>query len=175
MKRFFILLSLLFFVIFANAQFPASTFPSAWEGTWVGTLDLLSQSGEPIQVYNELRIKSNCTQDTVEFTIIHGSDSSDVRSYVMIKQVPPATGWVLDELDGITIQSYFIGNRLVNLFEVQQTVLFVSYDMRDREMFVDMYSFDKSQPAVSGGSSEEVPAVTSYPLKAYTRSTLIRK
>lgn len=67
-----ILLSLTFAFVFlsVNAQFPATSFPVGWEGNWKGTLDWLRPSGEPMQVYHELQIESNFSQDTVVFTII---------------------------------------------------------------------------------------------------------
>lgn len=161
--------------LMTKAQFPETRFPAAWEGTWTGMLDLMQSNQSPMQVYNELRIEANATADTVEFTIVYGTDSSDIRSYRMLRNDSLQGGWVLDELDGILIQCAFVGDKLVNLFQVQNTMLFVSYQMLDRELLVEMFSFSFENPLTSGGSSDEVPEVLSYPLQAVTRTVLIRQ
>ncbi len=169
MKTIFLTLTFAFGFLFANAQFPATTFPVGWEGNWKGTLDWLRPSGEPMQVYHELQIESNFSQDTVLFTIIYGEDKSDVRQYKMIKQ---SDHWVMDEQNSILIQCWFVGNRLVNLFEVETSMLFVQYELNDIELTVEMFTFSTASPWVTGGSSNDVPAVTSYPLKAVSRAVL---
>jgi len=174
MKNRIFLFALFLIVSFAaQAQWPENSFPKNWEGSWEGRVEYITTLGINMDVYSALHVQSNTSDDTVSFTIVYGEDSADIREYQMIKGEEDYE-WILDEQNGIEIQSYFIGNQLVNLFEVQGTLIMAIYELKEKEILVQMYAFDASDKFESGLGTQESPAVNSYYITSYSRSILTR-
>lgn len=157
----------------AQAQWPENSFPKNWEGSWEGRVEYTTTLGINMDTYSALHVQSTISDDTVNFTIVYGDDSTDIREYQMIKGEEDYE-WLLDEQNGIEIQSYFIGNQLVNLFEVQGTLIMAVYELKDKEILVQMYAFNVSNKFESGKGTKESPTVNSYDITSYSRSILTR-
>ncbi len=174
MKNRIILLGILLFtIISAKAQWPENNFPQGWEGSWEGRVEYTTTLGISMDVYSALHVQSTMSDDTVNFTIVYGEDSTDIRDYQLIKSKEDYE-WVLDEQNGIVLQSYFIGNQLVNLFEVQGTLIMAIYELKEKEVLMQMYAFDATDKYESGLDTKESPIVNSFYLKSYSRSILSR-
>ncbi len=172
-NRIFLFAVLLATFVSTKAQWPENNFPKGWEGSWEGRVEYTTTLGMSMDVYTALHIYSTASDDTVNFTIVYGEDSTDIREYRMIKGEEDYE-WILDEQNGIEIQSYFIGNQLVNLFDVQGTLLMAIYELREKEVLMQMFAFDSKDPLKSGLGTKESPLVNSYYLLSYSRAIMTR-
>jgi len=164
---------LLITCIATQAQWPENTFPKDWEGSWEGRVEYTTTMGMNMDVYTALHIYSNASDDTINFTIVYGDDSTDIREYRMIRGEEDYE-WILDEQNGIEIQSYFIGNQLVDLFEVQGTLIMAIYELKEKEVLMQMFAFDSKDLFESGLGTQESPTVNSYYLLSYSRAIMTR-
>ncbi|MBN2728389.1 MAG: hypothetical protein JXR53_04115 [Bacteroidales bacterium] len=175
MKNRIFLFALFLIVSFAaQAQWPENSFPKNWEGSWEGRVEYTTTLGMNMDVYSALHVQSSTSDDTVSFTIVYGEDSADIREYQMIKGEEDYE-WILDEQNGIEIQSYFIGNQLVNLFEVQGTLIMAMYELKEKEVLMQMFAYDSKELFESGLGTEESPEVNSYYLLSYSRAIMTSK
>lgn len=164
---------LLLTCIATQAQWPENSFPKGWEGSWEGRVEYITTMGMNMDIFTALHIYSTTSDDTVNFTIVYGEDSTDIRKYRIIKGNEDYE-WILDEQNGIEIKSYFIGNQLVNLFDVQGTLIMAVYELKEKEVLLQMYAFDSKDQFKSGLDTKESPLVSSYYLLSYSRAILTR-
>lgn len=169
-------IGILIFVLagyFANAQI--KSFPESWTGIWKGEL-LWYKTGNPAskKVNMELRIQPADSGTNYTWHIIYGLPTEDSRPYILTP-VDTATGhWIIDELSGIKLDQFWVGNKFSGAFTVQNSTIINSYWIEADELHVEFFNIGKMPMATTGLGTEEVPIVDSYKLGSYQKAVLIR-
>ena len=173
--RFLLAIVLVGISLKVNAQSQIS-FPKSFVGNWSGTLEL-SPVAKPSQTVNmELRIQpSKDTAGHYTWNLIYGAPGTDNRPYIL-KPVDTARGhWVIDELNGIVLDEYFIKDRLVGVFTVQQSTIVSSYTLNpDGQMEVEFITFLAKPLVTTGKGDESSPSVDSYEIRSIQKAILKR-
>lgn len=149
-------------------------------GNWKGKLQWMV-AGKPTQEFTmRLRIQPSDTVGQYTWQIIYGDDNKDNRPY-LLKPVDTAKGhWVVDERDGIVLDSYFHGNCLHGAFTVTGNTIIDNYCVEkdpsgNYRMRVEFFSVKLDDKKQSGKGTEDVPTVFSYRVSSYQAGVLTRE
>lgn len=173
MKGFFLTAILFAAGIISKAQVK-NNFPQDFIGKWKGTLQWFRTGNpQPQQVNMELYIlPSKDTAGQYSWHLIYGSPNADSRPYVL-KAIDSAKGhWVIDEVNGIILDQYWVGNRFSGSFTVQTSTIVNSYFIENGQMIVEFISYGAKPLATTGKGNEDSPFVDSYSVKAFQRAVL---
>ncbi|NOT91548.1 hypothetical protein [Ferruginibacter sp.] len=189
MKKAVILISFCFAQLFTSAQtniqrpklkrvttspIATSNFPAAFTGNWKGQLQWMV-NGKPTQTFTmQLRIQPTDSANQYTWQIIYGDDVKDNRPYIL-KPVDTAKGhWIIDENDGIILDSYVHGNSIHGAFTVQGNTIVDNYKVEDGKMQVEFFSIKLADKNQSGKGTAETPFVDSYKISSYQTGVLAR-
>jgi hypothetical protein len=173
MKKIFCLLLLITATQFTIAQNKAA-FPQSFIGNWKGQLQWMV-SGKPTQTFTmQLRIQPTDSANQYTWQIIYGDAGKDNRPYIL-KAIDTAKGhWVIDENDGIILDSYVHGNAIHGAFTVQGNTIVDNYVIENGKMRVEFFSIKLGDKKQSGKGTEETPFVDSYKISSYQTGLLIK-
>ncbi|MGG9960103.1 hypothetical protein [Ferruginibacter sp. SUN106] len=173
MKKVLLFVLVIFATHFVAAQ-NKNSFPQSFIGNWKGKLQWMV-NGKPTQIFTmQLRIQPADTADQFTWQIIYGDDAKDNRPYIL-KPVDTATGhWVIDENDGIILDSYVHGNAIHGAFTVQGNTIVDNYKVENGKMLVEFFSIKLADKKQSGKGTEETPFVDSYTISNYQTGVLIK-
>jgi len=80
--------------------------------------------------------------------------------------------WIVDELDGIILDSYVHGNSIHGAFTVQGNTIIDNYRVENDTMFVEFFSFKLADKKTSGKGTDETPFVDSYGMGSFQTGKL---
>lgn len=170
-------LALLVSKAFTQTSTEKITFPKSFTGNWKGTLEwFLSTEKEPRKVNMELRIQpSKDTAGHYTWNLIYGSPTADNRPYIL-KPVDTAKGhWVTDEVNGIILDGYWIGNKFCSMFTVKPVTIINNCWLENGNLVVEFISVQAKPVATTGKGTEDIPFVDSYQVKSYQKAVLKRQ
>lgn len=173
MKKIFSFLVLLLAGHTLQAQ-DSTRLPQEFIGTWKGTLQWLVAGKAPVTYSTRLTIHPADTAGQYTWTIAYGDDGKDNRPY-LLKPVDPALGhWVVDEGDGIVLDSYIHGNSIHGAFTVGEATLVDNYKVEGDKMFVEFFTIKLKEKKTSGKGTADTPFVDSYKIANYHTGVLIK-
>lgn len=173
MKGFFLLMAFVANTAIAFSQ-DKPVFPNDYIGKWKGTLEWYPAGNpQPRLVNMELYIlPSKDTAGQFSWHLTYGSVSQDSRPY-LLKPIDTAKGhWLIDELNGIMLDQYWIGNRFIGSFTVGNSTIVNSYYIENGNMIVEFISYGAQALAKTGKGTEDSPFVDSYAIKGFQRAVL---
>lgn len=180
-----ILISCAFF-FFAPLVAPAQTsadapaFPDSWAGAWHDTLHIYGARGKVQSVPMWLEIEKIDTSSTGRYTfgLVYGSKEEDWRPYELVP-VDPAKGlWRVDEKNGIVMESYQFGPKLLCWFVVNDSRVFCTYEKRENDILFEVYAGQEQAVSATGNTvqgEEEIPEVKTFPFSVFQRAELKRQ
>lgn len=153
----------------------STQFPAAFNGYWKGHLDWMV-AGKPTQtIPMQLWVEPADTPGQFTWLILYGDQSTDSRPY-LLKPVDPAKGhWVIDERNGILLDSYLLGNTLQGAFTVQNNTIIDRYSLQGDSLHVSFLMIRLQDKNRSGKGTDEIPYADSYRISGYQSGTLIRQ
>lgn len=177
MKRLLILLVLIIFFNNKGKAQPGATpvlFPQAFIGNWKGKLQWFVTGKLTQEFTMQLRIQPADSAGKFTWQIIYGDSGKDNRPY-LLRSIDTAKGhWVIDELDGIVLDSYIYGNCIHSAFTVQGNTIVDNYCIENGRMQVEFLSIKLTDKNQSGKGTDETPFVDSYRIGSYQRGVLNR-
>jgi hypothetical protein len=173
MKKLFLVIVFIITTRFAIAQ-AKTTFPQTFIGNWKGKLQWMV-AGKATQTFTmQLRIQPTDSANQYTWQIIYGDAGKDNRPYIL-KPIDTAKGhWVVDERDGIMLDSYVHGNSIHGAFTVQGNTIVDNYTIENGKMRVEFFSIKLGDKKQSGKGTEEIPFVDSYKISSYQTGVLTR-
>jgi hypothetical protein len=178
MKIIFSLVFFIFSIQFLEGQ-NKNAFPKSFIGNWKGKLQWMV-AGKPTQTFTmQLRIQPTDSVNQFTWQIIYGDPSTplriqDNRPYIL-KPVDTAKGhWIIDENNGIVLDSYVHGNAVHGAFTVQGNTIVDNYTIENGKMKVEFFSIKLGDKKQSGQGTEETPFVDSYKISSYQTGVLIK-
>jgi hypothetical protein len=132
-------------------------------------------NGKPAQNFSmQLRIQPTDSANQYTWQIIYGDDNKDNRPYIL-KAIDTAKGhWIVDENDGIILDSYVHGSCIHGAFTVQGNTIVDNYCIEAGLMKVEFFSIKLGDKKQSGKGTEETPFVDSYKISSYQTGVLTR-
>ena len=151
------------------------SFPKDWIGNWKGEVKWFKTAGDTPQVVKmELRIQPAGTAGQYTWRLIYGTENKDDRPYIL-KPVDTAKGhWLLDEVNGILIDQYYVGGRLSCVFTVMNNTIVNNCWREGDKLVVEFYSVSVSPVSTTGKDTEDSPIVNTYRVKSFQRAELRR-
>ncbi len=173
MKKWF-LFTFLSVVITGIAQ-PAKqknvSFPQSFIGKWKGTLTWYIPGKTPQKFTMRLNIQ---VADSGRYTwqIIYGDDQKDNRPYLLVPVDTVNGHWVIDERNSIILDSYWIGNRFIGAFTVQNSTIVDQYRLEPNGLHVEFITYAAKPLTTTGGTSNDIPPVDSYQVRSIQSGVL---
>jgi hypothetical protein len=151
-----------------------NSFPQSFIGNWKGQLQWLV-AGKPTQQFTmQLGIQPANIDGQYTWQIIYGDSVIDNRPYIL-KPVDAALGhWIIDERDGIVLDSYVHGNAIHGAFTLQGKTIVDNYRVEKDQLFVEFFTINLKDKKRSGKGTEKTPFVDSYRMGSYQMGTLFR-
>ncbi|MGB3005422.1 MAG: hypothetical protein WBC06_02860 [Chitinophagaceae bacterium] len=173
MKLFLFLVGF-FITVYSSAQ--KNSFPGSWIGNWKGELQWYKTGKpDPQKVNMELRIMPGDSIGQYTWQIIYGSITEDNRPYIL-KAKDAANGhWVIDELNGIVLDQFWVGNKFCGAFTVKTSTIFNNYWIEKGKLMVEFFSIGAKPLLTTGKGTEDSPPVDSYKVGSYQKAVLTRQ
>jgi hypothetical protein len=173
MKGFILLMAFIANTVIAFSQ-DKPVFPNDYIGKWKGTLEWFRAGNpQPQQVNMELYIlPSKDTAGQYSWHLIYGSVTQDSRPYLLKSVDSAKIHWVIDELNGIVLDQYWIGNRFIGSFTVGNSTIVNSYYLANGNMIVEFISYQAKPLVKTGKGTEDSPFVDSYATRGFQRAVL---
>lgn len=172
-------ITLLFAPLFALGQNP---FPNDWVGNWTGKLDIFSAAGKVNEVDMLLEIHPLDTSATGRYSwgMTYGSKAQDWRPYELVPVQPDKGLWLVDEKNGIAMESWLINGRLLCWFVVSGNRILFMYEKTGPDtMLVEVISGKESVFSTTQNRPDDaepnVYEVQTYPFSIFQRAILQRK
>ena len=123
-----------------------SAFPGSWEGVWEGTLLIYRQNQLVDSVEMNLTIEPTDADSVwIWTTKYETTDPEVIKDYRLIIVNPEAGEYVVDEQNGIRLQSTLMGNQLVSMFRVGEMWLYTRYEKEEEELLFEVTYGDLSE------------------------------
>lgn len=152
----------------------ADPFPACFVGNWKGQLQWIV-NGKPTQTFSmQLNVQPGDSAGNYTWQIIYGDKETDNRPY-LLKAVDATKGhWVIDEGNGILLDSYVHNNTLQSAFTVQGNTIVSNYRIENGNLRVEFFSIQLNDKKTSGKGTEDSPLVDSYKITSYQTGTLTK-
>jgi hypothetical protein len=152
-----------------------SQLPESWFGDFVGELSSTNLSGKESSYHMELHIK-RITDSTSQFLIVYGEDSTrQERNYQL--NYRGKNSYEMDEKNSIMMHVSQNHDVLVTVFEVQKTLIHVTYRLSKKGITYELSSSISRK--TTGGevtdSNKKIPEVISYKTTAFQTAFLSRQ
>lgn len=154
-----------------NAQYPL---PESYLGKYQGVLHIYAGAKNQI-LPMEFHLLATDSAYHYDYRLIYMPNDSvrDERVYSLIYH-PDTDSYEVDEHNGIRLSTRLADHGLYSLFEVQGGLL--TSVIQFQETYVDFsitYSA-KNQSVTTGGSSDDIPEVISYPVGSVQKARLVK-
>ncbi len=141
-------------------------FPDDWLGYWQGDLNIYGVTG--LKQSLPMALDNAVTDIEGEYTwaIIYGQDTIAGRRDYSLKEVDKDNGhYVVDENNGILLDSYLIDNELISVFDVMGNTLTSTYKREDDKMIFEIMMYKSEKNKLTGDTIiglDTIPAVSTY-------------
>ena len=154
------------------SQTNESNFPNDFFGKYKGKLNIINANGSQ-QIDMEFHLLPTDTIGKYHYTIIYKSDKiNQERKYTLLEKDKTKGQYLVDENNGILLNSMYANNALYAIFEVQGGLLTTTeHFYKDYMDFEIMYSL-KEKVEKSLSTEEEPTEVFSYPVISVQKARL---
>jgi len=149
-------------------------FPKDWSGKWRGDLKVYSGLGLQYSIKMELHLIPQKNSENYDYTIIYDSpERFDKRLYELIVVDKSQGLYLLDEKNTILIESYFMGGKWFQRFDVVESMLNCSIEQIGDQLVWEITSGKTEAISKTGDTSlEDIFEVNTYPVGVYQRAVL---
>jgi hypothetical protein len=156
----------------APVSVPEPVFPTDWLGDWKGELKIWNNGGLVRSIPMELQISATDSAGLWNWGIVYLQDGKPDNRPYLLRAVDTKNGlYQVDELNGILLDSYLLGNVFFTRFSVMESLLLSSYRLEGDKLVFELISGKTDQPSLSGGV-DDIPEVGSYPIVVLQRAIL---
>jgi len=166
--------SILLLLLFTSAT-SFSQLSESWIGDFVGELTSSNLSDKESTYHMELHIK-NITDTTYQFLLVYGKDSTRQERNYQLNYLGN-NSYQMDEKNSIMMHVSQNTNSLTTVFEVQKTLIHVTYRISKKGITYELTSSSKKK--ATGGeiteSNKKIPEVIPYKTIAFQSAFLSRQ
>ena len=150
-------------------------FPDSYFGIYKGDLMISSGKGQQ-NIPMEFHLLETDSLGKYDYTIIYGEgEKSQTRSYTLIEKDASTGNYILDENNGILLEAKVIFDKMFFIFEVNGSLITTYITYGDDQLVFEVVATQTKDKTVSGGISEEIPEVYSYPVGLVQRAFLFKQ
>ncbi len=110
--------------------------------------------------------------DQYNWQITYGDKKEDIRPYLLKKIDTVKNHWAIDELNGIVIDCYWLGNKMISAFAVEGNVVQDSYWIQNDELHFEFISYAQKPTTTSGKGTEDSPIVDLMKIRSYQKGVM---
>ncbi len=177
LKQLFAIVLILAYVFSLNGQnevISHSLFPNAFLGKYAGTLHITNTNGKS-DLLMEFHLLKTVSPDTFVYKLVYVTDSiRQSRDYHLISIDLDKGEFLVDENNGILLDTKYIDSTLYSMFEVEGSLL--TSTLRFNGDYIDFeITFSKMENKRNSGGEggdEEMPGVVSYPITVVQKARL---
>ena len=156
--------------------FSQQDFPQSWVGNYRGELEIYTVDSVAMRLPMQLAIQPTKRDSVYTWAIIYDiKNNRDVRSYEL-KIVDSAKGhYMIDEKNGILIDSYYRNGILTGFFDVNQTFIIATYQKQGDSIVFEIISASDKPVRMSGDlqvSKDTIPEVKSFEVNGRQKAVL---
>lgn len=146
-------------VLLASALILAEPqFPRDFVGTWQGDLEWTKTSDSKKQVIKmTFSILPTKETDVYGYRITYGKDP--VRNYLLRPVKGEPNHWIVDEGDGILLDSYWAGGSLLSAFDVNGSRLVSNLRREGKDLIWSIVTYKSGTPGLNGVTSNVVQSL----------------
>lgn len=134
----------------------------SWLGIWRGKLEIRDYNpGLRDSILMELHISKTDSAGILNWRIIYSDSAKDDRKYLLRTADVSKGKYVIDEKDGIMLDTYLFGHKLISRFEVMKSLLEITYTLEGDKIIFQLTSGKAESTSVSESSTEDIE-VRSY-------------
>lgn len=156
----------------AQAQATLHALPAEWDGLWKGSLTWIKSDGKKQEFGMELRVASVPGGNAKTWRITYTGQPE--RPYEISPVAGEAGHFVIDEKNGLLIDSYLTDKVLYSMFLVSENFISTRFENRGDQIQVELTTFIRSSPRqtkTTGGDFE----VSAYRFGSVQRGILKRQ
>ncbi|WNJ15933.1 hypothetical protein [Pontibacter sp. G13] len=157
---------IIFSMLIGLSNIQAQTLSSSWYGSWMGTLEIYSDTGITQSLKMELTISPTDSTGIWDWTILYHLEEKDERKYQLIAVGSPGQ-FQIDEQNSIILDLQAFGDFMISRFVVNNTMLSISYRLSGENLLFEVISGPENSPRVTGQEVEFVERILSYPIAGY--------
>ncbi|MEM1001316.1 MAG: hypothetical protein AAGH46_01555 [Bacteroidota bacterium] len=147
-------------------------FPEDYYGSYKGDLVIMNAKGKQT-IPMEFHLRSTDTVGTYVYQLVYISNGNrEVRDYKLIEKDKTKGEYVVDENNGILLEATAIGNKLMSVFEVQNSLLMTTETFYEDHMLFEIVFARTDNKSQSGNVGNTIPEVTSFPVSVYQSAKL---
>lgn len=176
-KAIYLLVPLILFTTLLHAQ--QNTFPETWIGKWAGTLEIYNAKGLAQSVPMQLHILPTDSTNRYTQTIFYGEDTiAGKRDYELVVIDEQKGFYATDEKNTIIMESYMLGGKLYNRFEVMGNLLLATTELVNGNLIYEVISGSLEPVSTTGNQQfkgEDIPPVKAFPVNVRQVAVLERR
>lgn len=166
------------FALFSLLSFGQTDFPTKYIGIWSGELKIYNKNGKvKMKLPMELHIDSTENDSTWKWQIhyLMAEKGTDIRKYLLKVKDETKGEYVIDEKNGIVLNTKLFGNTLVSRFSIQNNLLLIKYSFGLDSIYVEIITGKENEKQKTGDVKEKkIPAVYNYEFTNY-QNAILRK
>ena len=176
MKHFFtLIITFLCFQFSFGQENNNESFPENYFGIYKGELQIYGKNATRTFPMEFHLLPSDST-GVYKYMLVYGSgDVTEYRKYALIEKDKEKGIYLLDELNGIQLDSRVVDNKMYFLFQVNDSLLTTFVTFESDHLNFEIIATDIKNKNVSGGQDEETPEVFSYPIGVIQKAILIKQ
>jgi len=153
-------------------------FPYDILGYWKGELNIISVQNKRQVIPMAMLIEETADSETFSWQIMYNEgEEQDTRSYLLMFIDPENGHYQIDEDNGIILDAYLFGNKLISTFSVQGSLLTVSYTFYPDKIHFEVIAGPVEAIHTTGNikvGEASIPPVDSYQTSALQQGILKR-
>jgi hypothetical protein len=170
-----LLLAWLFVLPVARAADNGPALPRQWHGKWSGTLTVRTLEGKPFDKAMELEIKPIREGKAYSWHMVTSRGGQKlVRDYDLVPVAGKSGQFVIDEKNGIGLNTQLMGNTLYAYYKDGDILICSRFELRGDSLQVELASVLTKEPRVSILKEEKIE-IQSYQLGSTQTGELKRK
>lgn len=170
---------LLLLTISSFTSWAQASFPAAWQGQWVGNLEIFTAGGKAQEIPMELHILPFDGSANHSFNIIYGEDKEAGKRPYELVTLDAAKGlYLIDEKNSIKMEAYLIGGKLIQWFEVEGSMLYTTTELVGETLHWEIVAGSSVPVSTTGGThinGEDIAPVKTFPVNVLQIAELKRK
>lgn len=160
---------LLFISIISFAQ--DKIFPNDFFGIYRGKIEISSPQGKQ-EFDMEFHLKNTDTIGTYKYTLIYNKQA---RNYFLIEKDIDKGQYIIDENNGIILQTTVFNKAIYSIFEVMGNLISNTIHFYDTYIDFEIAMSRTSQIEITGKGTQEIPEVKTYPIPIIQKARLYKE
>jgi len=175
MKNIYIL-----FLLLTSTFISAQSFPHSWVGDYSGNLEIYAVDSILMNVKMDLNVQPTETDSIFSWVITYKMEGrdADIRKYELHIKDKSKGLYVIDEKNGIIIESYLKSDILTSCFTVMESFIIATYTKVKDEIVFEIISGKTDPVSVTGETKmedEDIPRVETFPINGRQKAILSKK